>query len=89
MQLLALACAAALAAAGSAPEPAPPGISTDNTTIATNYRQHALFVDYGLTDGIVLDATLYRYRPYDAAFSGTDDPQDWLNRLRVNFQVGF
>jgi hypothetical protein len=63
--------------------------SHDNTTIATNYRQRTLFVDYALTDEIVLDATLYRYRPYDAAFSGANDPADWLNRIRVNFQVGF
>ena len=63
--------------------------SHDNTTIATNYRQHTLFVNYALMDNIVLDVTLYRYRPYDAAFSGANDPADWLNRLRVNFQVGF
>ena len=63
--------------------------SHDNTTIATNYRQHTLFVDYALTDDVVLDATLYRYRPYDAALSGMNDPADWLDRLRVNFQVGF
>ena len=63
--------------------------SHDNTTIATNYRQHTLFVDYGLTDDVVLDATLYHYRPYDAEFSGADDPEDWLNRLRLNVQVGF
>jgi hypothetical protein len=63
--------------------------SHDNTTIATNYRQHTLFVDYVLMDRIMLDATLYRYRPYDAAFSGANDPDDWLNRLRLNFQVVF
>jgi hypothetical protein len=63
--------------------------SHDNTTIATNYRQHTLFVNYALMDRIVLDATIYRYRPYDAAFSGANDPADWLNRVRVNFQVGF
>lgn len=63
--------------------------SHDNTTIATNYRQHTLFVDYAFTDKVVLDATLYHYRPYDAAFSGVNDPEDWLDRLRVNFQVGF
>ncbi|MGH8242958.1 MAG: putative porin, partial [Steroidobacteraceae bacterium] len=56
--------------------------SHDNTTIATNYQQHTLFVNYALTDGVLLDATLYRYRPYDAAFGGIDDPDDWLDRLR-------
>ena len=63
--------------------------SQDNTTIGTNYRQHALYVDYVLMDRIVLDATYYRYRPYDAAFSGINDPEEWLNRLRFNFQVEF
>jgi hypothetical protein len=63
--------------------------SHDNTTIATNYRQHTVFVNYTFMDNIVLDATLYRYRPYDAAFSGANDPADWMNRLRVNFQVAF
>jgi hypothetical protein len=63
--------------------------SQDNTTIGTNYRQHALYVNYVLMDKLVLDATFYRYRPYDAAFSGINDPADWLNRLRFNFQVEF
>jgi hypothetical protein len=63
--------------------------SQDNTTIGTNYRQHALTVDYSLTDRILLDATYYRYRPYDAAYSLINDPDDWLDRFRLNFQVGF
>jgi hypothetical protein len=63
--------------------------SQDNTTIGTNYRQHTLTVDYALTDKLLLDTTYYRYRPYDAAFSGVNDPADWLNRLRVNFQIAF
>ena len=45
-------------------------------------------MDYALTDDVVLDATLYHYRPYDAALSGSNDPADWLDRLRVNLQVG-
>ena len=63
--------------------------SHDNTTIATNYRQHTLYLDYALSNTIVLDTTLYHYRPYDAEFSGINDPGDWLDRLRVNFQVAF
>jgi Putative porin len=63
--------------------------SHDNTTIATNYRQHTLFVDYAITNKVLFDATFYHYRPYDAAFSGANDPEDWLDRLRVNFQVAF
>jgi hypothetical protein len=63
--------------------------SHDNTTIATNYRQHTLFLIYALSDKMLLDTTLYHYRRYDAEFSGVDDPADWLHRLRVNFQIGF
>ncbi len=63
--------------------------SQDNTTIATNYLQHTLYVDYALLDNLVLDATRYHYRPYDAAFAGMNDPNNWLDRLRVNFLVSF
>lgn len=63
--------------------------SQDNTTIGTNYRQHTLFVGYNLLDNIVLDAVWYHYRPYDAAFSGVNDPDDWLDRVRLHFLVGF
>ena len=63
--------------------------SHDNTTIATNYRQHAVVIDYAITKDVILDATLYHYRPYDAAFSGVNDPDDWLDRLRLNVLVSF
>ena len=63
--------------------------SHDNTTIATNYRQHALVINYAITKDVILDATLYHYRPYDAAFSGVNDPEDWLDRMRLNVLVAF
>ena len=63
--------------------------SHDNTTIATNYRQHALVLNYAITKDVILDATLYHYRPYDAEFSGVNDPEDWLDRLRLNVLVNF
>ena len=63
--------------------------SHDNTTIATNYRQHTLAVSYNLFDHVALDAVWYRYRPYDAEFSGVNDPNDWLDRVRLHFLVGF
>jgi hypothetical protein len=63
--------------------------SHDNTTIATNYRQHALVINYAITKDVILDATLYHYRPYDAEFSGVNDPEDWLDRLRLNVLVNF
>jgi hypothetical protein len=63
--------------------------SHDNTTIASNYRQHSLSVAHVLLKNLILDATLYRYRPYDADFAGANDPDDWLDRLRLNFLVNF
>ena len=46
-------------------------------------------MDYALTEKLLLDATLYHYKPYDAAYTLINDPDDWLNRFRLNFQVGF
>jgi hypothetical protein len=63
--------------------------SNDNTTIGTNYRQHTLFAAYNLFDNIVLDAVWYHYRPYDAEFSDLNDPDQWLDRVRLHFLVTF
>lgn len=63
--------------------------SHDNTNIATNYRQHSLSIDYAATDNVLLNATLYHYQPKNAAFAGTNDPKDWLDRLRLNFLINF
>lgn len=63
--------------------------SHDNTNIATNYLQHSLSVDYVPVPNLMLNATYYRYRPKDAAFAGTNRPNDWLDRLRLNFVVSF
>jgi hypothetical protein len=63
--------------------------SQDNTTIGTNYRQHTVFAAYNLLDNIVLDAVWYHYRPYDAEFSGLNDPDQWLDRVRLHFLVLF
>jgi len=58
--------------------------SQDNTGIGTNYRQHALAVDYTVTPQFILNATLYHYRPDDPLYAGANNPSDWLNRLRLN-----
>lgn len=63
--------------------------SHDNTTLASNYLQHSVYLDYTLLDNVVLDATLYHYRPKDPEFAGVNDPDDWLDRLRLNFLVSF
>lgn len=63
--------------------------SHDNTAIATNYRQHTLGIDYVPRPKMTLNATFYRYRPKDALFAGTNEADDWLNRLRLNLLVVF
>lgn len=63
--------------------------SHDNTNIATNYRQHSLSIDYVPAKNVVLNATLYHYKPKDPAYAGANDPDDWLDRLRLNFLVNF
>lgn len=57
--------------------------SQDNTTLATNYVQHGLLLDYVPAAGILLNATLYRYRP----LRGAD--RHWLDRLRLQMMVSF
>lgn len=63
--------------------------SHDNLGIGTNYRLHSLAIDYLPYDNIVLNATLYHYRPENSVDAGINNPDDWLNRLRLNFLVGF
>jgi hypothetical protein len=40
-------------------------------------------------NNIILNATLYHYRPYHVVDAGANDPRDWLNRVRLNFLVNF
>ncbi len=63
--------------------------SHDNLGLATNYQSHVFGIDYALFDHVTLNATLYRYKPLDALYAGANDPDDWLNRLRLNMSVGF
>jgi hypothetical protein len=63
--------------------------SQDNTTFGTNYRQHNLFASYSILDNLVLDTVWYRYRPKDPEFAGSNLPDDWLDRVRVNLLVSF
>ncbi len=63
--------------------------SQDNTNIATNYRQHTLFVDYVPVHNVVLNATYYRYRPKDLLYAGSNQLTDWIDRLRINMLVNF
>lgn len=58
--------------------------SHDNINLATNYRLHSLTADYVYRKDLILNATLYLYRPDDPLYAGTEDPDDWLSRLRLN-----
>lgn len=63
--------------------------SQDNIGIATNYRLHALTVDYVPTPKTMLTAYWYHYKPFSASYAGGNDPDDWLNRFRLAFLVNF
>lgn len=55
--------------------------SHDNTTLATDYQQHALALDYVVMGGVLLNATWYHYRRLDTP--------DWIDRVRLNLSVNF
>lgn len=61
----------------------------DDSSIATNYFQHALSVDYTVNPHLIVTATGYRYRPKNPLFAGASDPAIWLNRVRFNALVSF
>lgn len=63
--------------------------SHDNTNLASNYLQHSVAFDYVPMNNVVLNLTYYRYRPKDAAYAGTNQVGDWLDRMRLNFLVTF
>ncbi len=63
--------------------------SQDNINIATNYIMHALTFDYVPCSNIVLNATFYHYKPLREAHAGGDDPDDWLDRFRLNVLWNF
>lgn len=63
--------------------------SHDNLGIATNYRLHTISIDYVPMPHTGLNLTWYRYRPLDALYSGSNDPTDWLHRIRLNLMVDF
>lgn len=63
--------------------------SEDNTALGSNYLQHNLSLDFVLRPHLILNGTFYRYRPKSALNAGTNAPNDWLNRLRVNLLAEF
>jgi len=57
--------------------------SHDNTTLGTNYEIHTFSVDAVPITSLFLNATLYYYRPHEAAV------RDYQTRLRLNAMVSF
>ena len=63
--------------------------SHDNIGIGTNYKLHALTLDYVPWPKTLINAIWYHYEPYHAVDAGANDPNDWLDRVRVAFLVSF
>ena len=63
--------------------------SQDNIGLGSNYRMHAVGVDYVPWPKTTLSAVWYRYRPLSAQYAGNADPADWLNRFRLALMVSF
>ena len=63
--------------------------SQDNTTYATNYRQHTLSVDYVPFDSTFLNLTGYLYRRDDFALAAQLGDNDYVARVRLNLQFRF
>lgn len=60
--------------------------SHDNIALGTNYRLHALTLDYVPFPKTMLSAYWYHYRPHDVAPSLSSD---WIDRVRIAFAVSF
>lgn len=63
--------------------------SEDNTTLATNYIQHNLSVDYAIRPHLILGGTFYRFKPKSDIGENLYERNDWLNRLRINLLAEF
>lgn len=63
--------------------------SHDNITYATNYRLHALGVNYMIAPDTFLDLTAYRYKRDDFSLVTQPGDNDYVNRIRLNMYVEF
>ena len=59
--------------------------SHDNTTIASNYKQHTITIDYVALDNTILNLTWYLHKRKELPFGDTDD--EFVSRLRLNALV--
>ena len=60
--------------------------SHDNIALGTNYRLHALTLDYVPFPKTLLTAYWYHYQP-DVATAALG--RDWIERIRLAFTVSF
>jgi Putative porin len=63
--------------------------SEDNTILATNYLQHSMVIDYVISPSLILNGAFFRYKPKSVIDAGANDPNDWLNRVRINLMAKF
>jgi len=63
--------------------------SHDNTDLASNYLQHTALVDFVVAPNIILNGTLYHYKPKSPLFTTGFLRDDWINRARLNLLVNF
>ena len=61
--------------------------SNDNTTIATNYKQHTVTIDYVAVENTTLNLTWYLHRKNQLLSSSDSD--DMVSRVRLNAVVTF
>ena len=59
--------------------------SHDNTTIASNYKQHTVTIDYVALDNTILNLTWYLHKRKELPIGDTDD--EFVSRLRLNALV--
>lgn len=62
--------------------------SHDNTTLASNYEQHTLGLDYIVVENTILNVTLYHYRRHHFQTPNKFE-NDFFSRLRLNALVTF
>lgn len=63
--------------------------SHDNIGLGTNYRLHALTLDYVPLPKTLISAIWYHYEPYSSTGTSPGDVGDWLDRVRLAFLVSF
>jgi hypothetical protein len=63
--------------------------SNDSTTIATNYKQHTVTIDYVAVENTTLNLTWYVYRKKKLGTGLGTDSDEFISRLRLNVVVNF